>query len=542
VAQDLKIVFCFLFSMAFTFISVGQTDTNKVNPNGYNVFYFDNGKKSSEGIMVNGRADGYWKNYYQNGNLKNEGNRKNHLLDSVWKFYSEKGKLQKAFNYRYGKKNGYVITFDTAGKIVSKDNYTDDIRTGNSYTYYNSGKTHFIIPYVKGKPDGEAKEFSEDSVLIGITSYKAGFIDRFEKLNRVDESGKKQGKFKEFFPDGSVKKESTYRDGTLDGYVKEYDQKGNIVTTEKFNAGKKIENPKELRGIQFYKEYYPDGKIKFEGGFTDNYPQGFHYHYNQNGSVDSTMIYDEGFLLEKGKTDSLRRKYGKWTEYHVTGDLRGKGNYTAGKKTGDWQYFYSDGKVEQTGKYDANGLQEGPWKWYYENGKLMREEVYSKGKRNGGLVDYTEEGKVITKGEYTDDNKEGPWEYEMGNHREKGNYSQGERDSVWNAWYTTTGKLRYNGNWALGSPEGKHTWYFENGKKMFEGSFVAGERNGDWKFYQESGDLFLVITYENDQEIKFDGVKVYPTYEEAMSIFDSFKKENTSPGKNNKDKKNESEE
>ncbi|MBC7865277.1 MAG: hypothetical protein IAF38_20040, partial [Bacteroidia bacterium] len=469
------------------------------------------------------------------------GNRKNFLLDSVWKFYYPKGKIQKTVDYQYGKKNGLVTNFDTAGKISSKENYKDDIRNGNSYVYYNSGKTHFVVPYVKGKPDGEAREFSEDSVLIGITNYKAGFIDRFEKLNRTDEKGLKQGKWKEFFDDGTVKKEISYRDNTLDGYVKEFDKKGNIVTTEKFNSGKKIENPKELRGIQFYKEYYADRTLKFEGGFIDNYPQGFHYYYNEKGISDSTLYYDEGFLLEKGKTDTLRRKFGKWTEYHVTGELRGSGNYTTGKKTGEWKYFYNAGKTEQTGKYDAAGLQEGPWKWYYENGNLMREEFYVKGKRSGELADYTEEGKVITKGEYIDDNQEGPWEYEMGNYKEKGNYSLGLRDSVWNAWYTTTGKLRYNGNWSGGMPEGKHVWYFENGKKMFEGPFTAGERNGDWKFYDDNGMLFLVITYQNDQETKFDGIKVYPTYEEAMSIFDSFKKENTTPDKNKKKEENESE-
>ena len=72
--------------------------------NGYNIFYYDNGKKSSEGTMRNGKADGYWKNYYKTGILKNEGNRKDFQLDSIWKFYNDKGQLTKTFNYLKSKK------------------------------------------------------------------------------------------------------------------------------------------------------------------------------------------------------------------------------------------------------------------------------------------------------------------------------------------------------------------------------------------------------------------------------------------------------
>ena len=75
------------------------------NPNGYNVFYYETGSKSSEGTMRDGKADAYWKNYYKNGKLKIEGNRKNFVLDSVWKFYSENGKINKQVNYLEGNKN-----------------------------------------------------------------------------------------------------------------------------------------------------------------------------------------------------------------------------------------------------------------------------------------------------------------------------------------------------------------------------------------------------------------------------------------------------
>src|SRR6185436_20383625 len=71
-----------------------------VNKNGYNKFYYENGKISSEGTMRDNKPDGYWKNYYDNGKLKIEGNRKNFLLDSAWKFYDVKGRVTKIINYK----------------------------------------------------------------------------------------------------------------------------------------------------------------------------------------------------------------------------------------------------------------------------------------------------------------------------------------------------------------------------------------------------------------------------------------------------------
>ena len=73
--------------LLFPAVLIAQPQQN-TNPNGYNKFYYDNGKISSEGPMRDGKPDGYWKTYSLNGVLKSEGNRKNFQLDSVWKFYT----------------------------------------------------------------------------------------------------------------------------------------------------------------------------------------------------------------------------------------------------------------------------------------------------------------------------------------------------------------------------------------------------------------------------------------------------------------------
>lgn len=508
----------------------------------FKTFYYSNDAKSSEGTMRDGKPDGYWKNYYKNGILKIEGNRKTFQLDSVWKFYSEKGKITKSVNYLEGKKNGFTLTYDTNQKVTYKETFKNDLKEGNSYNYYPSGKLKQITPFVKNRAEGLAYEFNQDSVIISIIKYQMGFISSVEKINRTDEKGNKQGVYKDFYVDGKLKEEKKFTDNKIDGYVKTYDNKGNLKNTEKYNNGKEVQNAPELAKLDVFHNYYEDGTMKYEGGYINGLPVGIHYHYFpklfcdslpvsrddtsdvmikkyicRNRPVpDSAIVFDNGFKLEYGAVDSARNRIGIWTEYHPTGEFKAKGKYTNDKRTGEWIFYYTNGQTEQKGKYDKKGKTQGDWKWYYESGKLLREEIYSNGLRNGIMTEYTEEGKIITQGEYVDDMREGLWFYETPIYKEVGRYTLDKPDSLWKRFYMPKGNLRYVGNYLNGDQDGKHSWFYADGKKMIEGEYQGGMKEKDWKFYDEYGYNYLTIFYDNDIETKFQGVKLIPTYEESL--------------------------
>jgi len=147
---------------------------------------------------------------------------------------------------------------------------------------------------------------------------------------------------------------------------------------------------------------------------------------------------------------------------------------------------------------------------------LMREENYVNGKREGPMTDYSEDGKVLTKGEYFDGMREGIWVYETPQYKEIGKFVADKQDSMWRSYYMPKGKPRFEGRFLGGEPDGVHTWYYENGNKMFTGAYAGGMKQGDWHFYDENGYNYLTITYDNDIEIKFQGIKVKPTYEESL--------------------------
>ena len=77
-----KAILFFILSTVCMFSMLAQqTGTEQ---SGYRVFYSPDSVIVSEGLLRDGKPDGYWKNYYTDGTIKSEGNRINFLLDSIW--------------------------------------------------------------------------------------------------------------------------------------------------------------------------------------------------------------------------------------------------------------------------------------------------------------------------------------------------------------------------------------------------------------------------------------------------------------------------
>lgn len=133
-----------------------------------------------------------------------------------------------------------------------------------------------------------------------------------------------------------------------------------------------------------FKEYYQNGKLKFEGFYIN---------------------------------DTLEGPVKKW---HANGKLQYEGYYTRGIKTAIWKHRYSDGRIEYLRSYDdegkdhgdhisyhyngtmiskrsyVHGVQDGYGFYINHNGKLQYEHWYENGKRIASK-DYDKDGNVTTK-------------------------------------------------------------------------------------------------------------------------------------------------
>jgi uncharacterized protein len=488
----------------------GQTDRNLQN--GYQVFKYPNGTISSEGMLKNGNPDGFWKSYFVTGIKKSEGKYSNFQLDSIWVFFDQTGDTIEKINYLFGKRNGYSYKYkkDTySGLYISlKELFAGDKKEGTAYLYYPDGKIQQTLSYNNGKKEGLSKELDRNGIVITLMEYNNDFLISREKINRADNKGLKQGVWKEFYPNGSVKSEKNYRDNLLHGYFKEYDKRGVLTFTMLYDSGSIVKSEVEDQpDIEIENRYDENNKLIYSGPFRNKIPVGVHREYGPDGKVRNAHVYnDNGLLISEGIVDDAGKFNGKWKDLYPDGKTQAEGQYTDSRRSGVWKFYNNDGKTEQTGSYN-NGRPDGLWKWYYENGALLREEEYFQGQRDGTYTEYSLTGEVIAQGIYTDGEKNGEWKYKSGDNNEEGKYIVGLRDGTWKSYYPD-GKIKFKGNYVQGNPDGQLTYYYENGRPKEEQFYRMGIRQKIWKKYDEEGIPVLTITFKDDVEVSINGVKI----------------------------------
>lgn len=483
-----------------------KAQENTIVPDGYNKFYFADGKLSSEGFMRDGKPDGYWKTYWENGVVKAEGNRKNFELDSIWSFYDESGKISLQITYLKGKKEGIRRTYRE--DEVIEENFSNDIKQGLTINYYPDGTIKRSVNFENGLENGFAREYATDGTIVTLIEYRRGFVVDRENINRHDKSGMKQGRWKFFYDNGKVKTEGTYRNDKRNGYFKEYDEKGNLTDVSKFVNDVREEAP-ELVKLDVRTDYYPDGKIKTVGSYIGDIPEGIRREYAENGEVTAAFTFSKGKIIAEGIIDDEGVKDGPWKEFYPDGQLRSEGNYRNGNRIGKWRFYHPNNNLEQEGNYNNQGNPGGTWKWYYDNNSLLREESFLNGESEGIFTEYDENGKVIIQGEYIAGREEGLWKYQLGDQREEGTYRGGMRNGEWKYFYDD-GQLAFQGSFIDDNPNGRHVWFWPDGKKKDEGEYINGMKTGDWIQYNTDGTVFMVISYQNGIEKKYDGVKIKP--------------------------------
>ena len=503
----------YIFFIAILFFSF-SVFSQEVNQNGYNKFFYPNGQVSSEGLMKNGKPEGFWRTYYVTGVVKSEGKRTNHLLDSIWVFYNQVGDTIEKIDYQIGKKSGFSYKYNYENKnrpdgyIISKELYVNDKREGTAYTYYDNNNIKSTINYVEGKKQGLSFEYSKAGEIITILEYRNNYLTSRERVNRVDKNKLKQGIWKEFYPNGKLHFERMYVDDQLNGYYKEYEENGNLRFAIRYENGKVINDaPNESESIDIRNVFDENGVLISSGPYKDNIPVGIHRAYASDGSVSSAKIYDNsGNVISTGIINDKGEKSGDWKDYYSSGELRDEGKYENNMRTGSWNFYRKDGKVEQTGTF-RNDKIHGIWTWYYPSGLILREEEYFIGNEDGSSVQYSELGDIVAEGNYLSGEKDGKWIYRVGDQIEEGNYIGGLKDGIWKYYYLDN-TLKFTGNFIQDLPDGKHKYYYNNKALKEDRYYRMGIKHKSWKKYDEEGNVILNIVYKDDLEKSINGVKV----------------------------------
>jgi antitoxin component YwqK of YwqJK toxin-antitoxin module len=208
-----------------------------------------------------------------------------------------------------------------------------------------------------------------------------------------------------------------------------------------------IFNQTDSRGMKqgFWKKYYPNGILMYNGFFKDDKPCGEMYRYYESGGIKVVMKFTQG----AGEAGS--------SLYYENGKLAAKGNYIGTEKDSTWEYFSF---------YDQS---------------LKARETYNKGMRNGFSLHYYPDGTVSEKLEWKNNMKEGIWEQ-----------------------YYPDQKLMTKGTYKENKLNGPFYVYNENGSISLQGFFLNNLRQNKWIFYKEDMTIELEVTYNNGKPDKED--------------------------------------
>ncbi len=463
----------------------------------YQVYRYANDSISSEGTLRNGKPDGYWKTYYENGRLKSEGNRKDYLLDGPWLFYSEEGDTTLMVTYDKDIKHGVRRIY--MSDEITEDHFDQGIRVDVSRRYDRHQHLLQVIPIKNGYEEGMSPVYDTTGRLIEIITYKKGFLNSREVINRYDGQGRKHGYWKEFYPNFDLKSEIYYKHGLRNGFYKLYDEKGNLLVIKKYVNDVEEVLSSETKPLQMQHEYYPNGRIKREASFRGGKREGTWREFDENGNVISSQIYKNGTLVQSGVMDTDGTRRGEWVELYPDSTLRAKGLFINGKRSGEWKFYYPGEVLEQVGNY-KDGQLDGTWTWYYLSGKIQKQEDFFEGVADGNYEEFDEEGNHIVKGSYFDGMKSGKWKEKSGDETFEGEYRNDRQVGEWVSYYSN-GKLAFKGSYSGGYPDGEHLYYYPNGRLREVQSYSGGMRNGVWKKYLDTGELFFEETYKQDKDL-----------------------------------------
>ena len=505
----------------------------------------DKGLMASKYLYENNKVIDKWAfkyQFYSNGNEKTLKSTRNNKLDGEQTIWHQNGQMKSIGNYTTGKENGDFQEWYENGQMQSKVNYLNGNMDGAYSEWFDNGQMRQQGSYVdnefylttrwnneggilikdgNGKWVGKnaegrklwAKEY-QDGRLISDWEYKYEYFDNGQiKKESSFQGGQEDGESTIFFENGKTREEGTWKEGEY-LITNRWNKNGNQIITDGQGSiiGKNKEGlvvwQKEYIGgrLEFDQqnkhEYYDNGQLESEIGYSENKKHGRYSMWYENGQIKAkgTNSHDgpHGYYVE-WLEDGKMREEGTWTEdgenliqnrWNKNGNqiiTDGQGSIIGKNKEGlvVWQKEYIGGRLE----FDQKNEHE-----YYDNGQVKYETGYYEGKKHGLYKNWFENGQLKKQGKYQNDNSFGrfaEW-FENGQLKEQGEYRDGQYFMT-NRWSSNGGQLVKDGN---GSWVGRNTAGLEVWKKLYADGLLSKEWNYEYEYYG-NGELMSSKRYNN---------------------------------------------
>lgn len=189
----------------------------------------------------------------------------------VDKSYYEDGQIKSEVSYKNKKRNGISTWYHPNGQIQLVTSYKNDVLDGKLQRFFYNGSLQLLENYKEGILHGEKKSWDEK----GHLNYSANY-----------DHGKLHGEYNVFYPDELIQIEGNYKQGNYHGKWVYYSISGQIVGEGEF-----------INGNGSQTEYNLDGSVKKTTQYKENLKDGLEYIFNNKGDTITTNKYQKGKLI-----------------------------------------------------------------------------------------------------------------------------------------------------------------------------------------------------------------------------------------------------
>ncbi|MEJ0032377.1 MAG: tetratricopeptide repeat protein [Bacteroidota bacterium] len=248
-------------------------------------------------------------------------------------------------------------------------------------------------------------------------------------------------------------------------------------------------------------------------------PQSYNIPSPTHAEYDKNIIEGVGAMIGEQRT-------GRWIWLHRNGELSAEGNYSNGKKSGEWKYysnsgfllssespdtgetteFYNDGS-KQVHYFMKNDKVDGDIVFYYPCGSMSEKRTHKDGKRTGKSQMWYENGVLKSEFEYADDELTNTWtDYdERGKVTAKVAYKNGQRDGLFERFHPN-GKLKDRYMYSAGKANGIAEAYHNNGVLKFKGQYTEETPVGLWIYQNRKGEKYEQRTYDSKGDLDKESI------------------------------------
>ena len=190
----------------------------------------------------------------------------------------------------------------------------------------------------------------------------------------------------------------------------------------------------------------------------------------EDGFTKYEQTHDDGSIKTRYYFDSEFRRVGKWSIFHLNGNIYKEFTYHRDKLDGDYKIYFGNGKLNALMQF-TDGKLNGSFIVMEDNNDTLVNGNFKNGEKNGEWVYYCPKEGCLT-GQYLNDMFVGKWTFYFDNMKDWESYfKNGQSDSIF-ITYHKNGQIREKGTQNDKYKTGIQYTYDENGELVKEEDYT----------------------------------------------------------------------